>query len=360
MKHAYYKRLIIGAAWGAVVMLWLCAASVYVNPSYCSYMGVVGLAFPFFVALVILMQIVTLIFIPRRAWVPLLGLCGCFFSLRSYCPVNVPCAPPKGALMVISYNVNGFAADTKDADGQNVICAYALRHNPDIICMQEARAWPTIYETDVEPVLRRQLAYTDTMNFASSTLAIFSRHRILTKKRVCDTGSPNGVADFLLLIGPRDTLHVINCHFESMHLSQTDRQQYHEMVANPENSTPKSSSRMLISKISSASVLRSRQVVITANYVERLLEAGKSVILCGDFNDTPISYTHHRICATGLTDAYESTANGIGRSFNRDAIYVRIDNMFCSPDWKPYDCRVDDAIKESDHCPILSYFKRRK
>lgn len=137
-----------------------------------------------------------------------------------------------------------------------------------------------------------------------------------------------------------------------MHLSQDDRSQYHEMVVNPENSTPQASSRMLVSKISNASVVRSRQTVITAAYVERLLKAGKSVILCGDFNDTPISYTRHRIASTGLTDAYVTTANGIGRSFNRDAIYVRIDNMFCSPDWKPYDCQVDASIKESDHYPI--------
>lgn len=144
-----------------------------------------------------------------------------------------------------------------------------------------------------------------------------------------------------------------------MHLSQDDRSQYHEMVVNPENSTPKASSRMLVSKISNASVVRSRQTVITAAYVERLLKAGKSVILCGDFNDTPISYTRHRIASTGLTDAYVATANGIGRSFNRDAIYVRIDNMFCSPDWKPYDCQVDASIKESDHYPIISSFNGR-
>lgn len=306
------------------------------------------------------MQIVMLIFSVHRAWVPLLGLCGCILSIRDYVPINVPSAPPKGAMKVISYNVNCFSANTKDETGTNVICAYVKRQRPDILCMQEAHAWPTIYETDVEPVLRQQLAYSDTMNFASSTLACFSRYPIIGKKRVCDTGSPNGATDFTLLLAPHDTLHVINCHLESMHLSQNDRSQYHEMVVNPENSTPQASSRMLVSKISNASVVRSRQTVITAAYVERLLKAGKSVILCGDFNDTPISYTRHRIASTGLTDAYVATANGIGRSFNRDAIYVRIDNMFCSPDWKPYDCQVDASIKESDHYPIISSFKRKK
>ena len=360
MKQPFYKRLIVGAAWCAVAMLWGCAASVYVNPSYCRLLGAVGLGFPFFATVNLFMLLLTLAFTTRRIWIPLLGFAGCFFSLRSYCPINVPCAPPKGALKVISYNVAGFGADNKDSTGTNLICAYVQRQHPDIFCMQEANAWPGVYEADIEPALRRTLPYADTVKFATSALACFSRHPILHKRIICDTGSPNGVAEFIVLLAPRDTLHVINCHFESMHLSQEDRKEYHDMVAAPESSTPKGSSHRLISKISSASVLRSRQAVITANHVKRLLSEGKSVILCGDFNDTPISYTHHRIENTGLTDAYVSTATGIGRSFNRDAIYVRIDNLFCSPDWKPYDCEIDTSIKESDHYPIKGYFKRRK
>ena len=359
MKQPFYKRLIVGASWCSVVMLWCCAASVYINPSYCRLFSVIGLGFPFFLLIVLFMQIVTLLFTTRQAWIPLVGFLGCFFSIRSYVPVNVPGAPPKGALKVISYNVNGFASNDKDSTGKNLICAYVEKQRPDILCMQEVTAWPTVYETDIEPVLSKTLPHRDTIKLDTNTLACYSRFPILKKSIICNLGSPNGVVEFLLLIAPRDTLHVINCHFESMHLSQADRQEYHDMVADPENSTPKNSSRMLVSKISNASVVRSRQVVTTANYVERLLEDGKSVILCGDFNDTPISFTRHRIASTGLTDAYESTANGMGRSFNRDAICVRIDNMFCSPDWKPFDCQVDASIKTSDHYPIVSSFKRR-
>ena len=75
-SHPFFKRLLVGASWAAVALLWLSAASVYVNPSYFRFAGVIGLAFPFFMAVVILMQIVMLIFSVHRAWVPLLGLCG--------------------------------------------------------------------------------------------------------------------------------------------------------------------------------------------------------------------------------------------------------------------------------------------
>lgn len=62
--------------------------------------------------------------------------------------------------------------------------------------------------------------------------------------------------------------------------------------------------------------------------------------------------------AEGLTDAYVATGQGVGRSFNRDAIFVRIDNMFCSPDLRPYGACVDKNIVVSDHYPLYCNFKR--
>ena len=62
--------------------------------------------------------------------------------------------------------------------------------------------------------------------------------------------------------------------------------------------------------------------------------------------------------AEGLTDAYVATGQGVGRSFNRDAIFVRIDNMFCSPDLRPYGACVDKSIVVSDHYPLYCNFKR--
>ena len=90
---------------------------------------------------------------------------------------------------------------------------------------------------------------------------------------------------------------------------------------------------------------------------DSLQKAGlMNIVAMGDFNDTPISYAHHKICSR-LTDCYRATANGIGRSFNRDAIYVRIDNIFCSSHFKPFAVRVDDTVPFSDHYPIIGYLK---
>ena len=79
-------------------------------------------------------------------------------------------------------------------------------------------------------------------------------------------------------------------------------------------------------------------------------------ILCGDFNDSPISYTR-RVLAEELTDCYVATGRGIGLSYNQKGFFVRIDNMMCSGSFEPYKCTVDDKIAASDHYPIYCWLK---
>ncbi|MCI5757712.1 MAG: AP endonuclease, partial [Bacteroidales bacterium] len=61
-----------------------------------------------------------------------------------------------------------------------------------------------------------------------------------------------------------------------------------------------------------------------------------------------------------LRDAYAATGRGIGRSFNRDAIYVRIDHMFCSSSLRPYDAHIDRQATASDHYPLVCHFVCRR
>ena len=78
------------------------------------------------------------------------------------------------------------------------------------------------------------------------------------------------------------------------------------------------------------------------------------IIVCGDFNDSPISYTH-RVVGEGLNDAFVESGNGFGISYNQNHFYFRIDNILLSKNLKSYRCTVDNTIKSSDHYPIWCY-----
>ena len=133
---------------------------------------------------------------------------------------------------------------------------------------------------------------------------------------------------------------------------------YQQLVKDPENAPVKTGIRQLVAKVTAGAYARALQADSVARYVA-VHRNNYSVVVCGDFNDTPISYSRHRM-AEGLTDAYEATGQGVGRSFNRDAIYVRIDNMMCSPDLRPYGARVDNSITASDHYPLYAHFQRKE
>ena len=81
------------------------------------------------------------------------------------------------------------------------------------------------------------------------------------------------------------------------------------------------------------------------------------LLVCGDFNDTPISYTHHRL-STGLHDAIASTGRGVNYSYYfKSLIGVRIDHMLYSDQIEARAAYVDRTAEISDHKPIICYIK---
>lgn len=114
--------------------------------------------------------------------------------------------------------------------------------------------------------------------------------------------------------------------------------------------------RHLIRKLADASAVRAVQ---TKQITEEIREnKNPYMIVCGDFNDSPISYTHKTLTKE-LKDAFVESGNGLGISYNQNKFYFRIDHILISPNLKSYRCTVDRSIKESDHYPIWCYITRR-
>jgi endonuclease/exonuclease/phosphatase family metal-dependent hydrolase len=104
-----------------------------------------------------------------------------------------------------------------------------------------------------------------------------------------------------------------------------------------------------------------REFVNRANLVEILHDSIQAspypVILCGDFNDTPSSYTYS-ILSDDLKDAFRNSGNGAGKTYSGPFPSFRIDYMFHDPKITSTAYRT---IKEklSDHYPITCMMKVR-
>ena len=66
---------------------------------------------------------------------------------------------------------------------------------------------------------------------------------------------------------------------------------------------------------------------------------GDYVLVCGDFNDTPISYAHRTIQGD-LTDAFAESGRGMGITYNQNFFWFRIDNILHSPNMTSMNCSV--------------------
>ena len=58
-------------------------------------------------------------------------------------------------------------------------------------------------------------------------------------------------------------------------------------------------------------------------------------------------------------ESYVATGNGPGWSYHKSSIHVRIDNILCSSEWKPYAAKVDNTCPYSDHYPIICWLTPR-
>ena len=70
-------------------------------------------------------------------------------------------------------------------------------------------------------------------------------------------------------------------------------------------------SKSILTRLKRAFIKRAKQ----ADLIKFSIDSSPyPVIVCGDFNDTPASYTKNTI-ATNLSDAFVESGNGFGRSY---------------------------------------------
>ena len=86
--------------------------------------------------------------------------------------------------------------------------------------------------------------------------------------------------------------------------------------------------------------------------LEEKARNNENVIVCGDLNETPISYTYQRL-ARRLTSAYREKGFGPGFTFSQRSFPVRIDHLFYSSGLECSSCCIDKSVSSSDHYPLI-------
>lgn len=327
------------------------------DPRTWGWMAMAGYAYPFMVALNFTMMVVCIFFRKRLVLIPFFAMLLCYSPTMKYCPINRSTEMPDSYLTIVSYNTWSYGASNDSEDGstpderRRQLLEHIAQYNPDIICFQESSLSASILE-EIRNVMP-QIAYADTVNHEKgSQVMLLSRYPISGKERIEYESDGNLSAAFTVNVSGREFV-VVNNHLESNMFSSEEKQKFSDMVHGGKRDVHsiKSESRFLLSKLTTAARLRAPQAEAVATYVR--LHKNKPLILCGDFNDIPISYARRTI-ANELTDCYKSAGSGFGFSYHKSSMHVRIDNIMCSSHFDVCQCMVDNTIDVSDHYPIIA------
>ena len=340
----------------ALLVLLLSAFSDWVSPLVFVWAAYLGLFFPFILGLNVLVFLFYLLF---RRWkhvvVYLVVFLVCSGAIRTYFPFHLETKNvPENCVKVLSYNVMRFEKyRTHTKDNPNPIVQFIADSDADIICIQEYG-----FDNDVIIKALKNTPYHFIEGLDSpypgltAGIAVFSKHPILKAERIPYDSKYNASFIFELDVnGKKVTL--INNHLESNQLSEDERAGYYELTKDINVENLEFFTQMMHKRLTPAFKVRAKQAEIIA----KLIEENKNpyIIVCGDFNDTPISYTRRKIKGD-LKDAFVSAGKGMGTSYNKHRFLFRIDHILHSKNIKAYNSKVG-TLKNSDHYPVWTYLE---
>ena len=232
------------------------------------------------------------------------------------------------------------------------ILSYLQSKNADIICLQEPSlgGQNSITRKNAE----NKLPDTDGIKYMHSSKTggpvTYSRFPIIRGDEVHFPNSSNMIIFSDLKIG-NDTVRLFNCHLQSYAFSPKDIDSLDSISFNKQEESYRQV-RYTGSKLKQAFIKRTEQ----AEKLHQMIMASPyKIILCGDFNDTPVSYTYNTV-SKGLEDAFVVSGKGIGNTYLGKLPSFRIDYIFHSPGFDSFNFQVD-KVGYSDHYPISCVIK---
>ncbi len=297
----------------------------------------IGLALP----MILLAALILTVFLMFRKsfWfiIPLAAIAINYQYVSSMIQIKILSKPGSASnsssMNAATYNIHGFRHMSNNVS-VNYIANYISEENITVFCMQEFSSHSLFNLNEVSGAFDF-LPYSTLINNSSpkAGLVIFSKFPIRASGMLKIKSLSNGVlwADVELPDGR--VIRVINAHLQTTGISRS----YYLGI------------RRNIKVVGDNFKLRATQ----ANLLRAFIDSTKTpVILCGDFNDTPSSYTYKKVKGN-LTDGFKEAGSGLAGTFMHKSSMLRIDYILYSKHFKGR--RYYSGYKKwSDHNPVIA------
>lgn len=326
------------------------------NPTEVWYWTLPGLAAPYLLLINIGFIVFWLLF---RKWYFLLSLVTIIFgwnSVRNVFALGFNTGNPGEKLLkIMSYNVQNFDLYnwTENEESRDNMLQLIKDQNPDIIAFQEFYT-----EEDEEhfhniKFLVNELEYKHyhfekTLTLKEKNhwgLAVFSKYPLDNKKRIPIEGSRgNLITSCDIELPNQRQFRLFNVHLQSINFGRSDYQFFKKFdIQNPDIESSKS----ILKKLRGAFAKRSKQADLLATHIQ---SSKRPVIVCGDFNDTPMSYTYNTV-RQGLRDSFLEGSFGLGGTYAGPLPSLRIDYILTDTMFSVQNFEVIGE-EYSDHYPV--------
>jgi endonuclease/exonuclease/phosphatase family metal-dependent hydrolase len=330
----------------AVFAIGVASLSVYISPAEFWIPALFGLAYPYLLVINLVFIILWAIVKPKFVIFSILVILAGFNHIGNYLQFSGKKTEEKG-LRITSYNVRYFMGTNEFPSKENAdhITDFLRQNNADIICLQEVRLNKRqifdVKNSRLPQVSHLQLAHS---SFAGGQLTL-TRFPITNMGEIRFKNSGNMIIYTDILVNP-DTIRVYNCHLQSYRLQPAEINSIDSIDFNYHQNM-KEKIRELSMKFKDALIKRAEQA---ATLREHLNQCRYPVIVCGDFNDTPISFTYHTVKGN-LKDSFTESGKGTANTYNGKLPSFRIDYILYSPKFTSYNFEVSN-LNHSDHFPI--------
>jgi endonuclease/exonuclease/phosphatase family metal-dependent hydrolase len=261
------------------------------------------------------------------------------------------------SLRIMSYNVRLFDVYNwlgKGEDTRNAIFDYLTSREPDVVCLQEFyfEEKPTVFQT--KDTLK-QLLGTPYMkgvftspkwNRTHFGVCTYSKFPIVSHGQVELNSTASNHCLYTDIQKGNKVFRIYNIHIGSLQFKEEEYDLFSNNANTLEDEKRERSLKLLL-RIRRAFITRNNQVDLI---LQHAAESPYPVIVCGDFNDTPISHTYQRFNAL-YTDAFRTAGRGIGTTYAGRVPANRIDFIFHDTTFVATDFKVQRAV-HSDHRAI--------
>lgn len=335
----------------AAGLLMLSYLSVIVNPATLWIVSLFGLLFiPF-----LLLNLFLLFWAVKRrsktVFIPLVAILPALFFIGSYFRIGSQTQPEdvsgRDTVKIVSYNVGRFmqGKNLSRTECMEKACNYLNSLDADIICLQEFY-WKD--DSSAKSYLKRHFKGYFLEYYILKSRRGYSGNVTLSRFPTKTKGVvkfDNSTANFSLYsdyaIGD-ETVRIYNCHFESYNISLSGivhsiRHRMSETLKQTEE------------KMKRGITLRPKQV---DKVIKHISQCTLPSVVCGDFNDNPMSYTYYRM-SKGRGDSFREAGKGFGATYSHLWPLLRIDYVMY-PDIYDAVSHTTPKVEFSDHYPVIA------